>query len=814
MLEKHFFSCYLMGCLYIRIFYMANYKRYCYIVPFTEGFHKTSTPNFFARLLHYDSPFTKDRPNFCWESAFGWLDGYGILFDPVLQAAMESVPEFCNGAPSKTESGLFYITSGRTATEEFHPAGAAGVFLCPDRGRPERFSQKERLKTPCGDFFMPLDFPYTDAEGNDPAWKLGERSVLFREKEHVELYFELFFMVAFRGHEFPHQRLLTGADLLARIIDLPGNTAGYSNDFRLDCQSYGIHRLLMQWLLNLLQQDARELQSADTFYLEAIRSYDVKAPGRAGELLKESFCELCRIRKKYIRTDLRIAEFSHAGILFPESGFFELEWPEGSRANITTHLDDVEHLDAQVNFELSASDWAQLKDRFPETLSRIRKLWDAGKIELTNGTFSLPYAFVSPLGMQYFQFKYGQETFRSVFGREPELYQCQENSFTPQMPELLTRFGYKYALHAAQNHGSPVCKGEPCINWTTPAGFSIPALTCALQEQYRLGVNFFLALPLLLFHHREREFFNVFNMMDLGFIPLRESIVRGCRFAPVFARFVSGGSQLREKSASQLPACTFTPDDYNFSADAFYRNYTNKNAISQFEHLFELSAEFRCLQMLGMTDPVLQQEICRKLCLLEAHDIRVQGQRPGEFYYRRTQEPSPASRKELSVSLANIRADLRQKFDSFFAETVPEKTTRLFNPAEVPLSFAELRHPEKYAGSAVDFCGRKYVAGDLAPLTVTAPGEDVAGPCRVSEESGILGQWSISVRNDRVIVSKGSKSAVFSPADHLQGEFRCLSSVYQTCGDWLTAQLIFVRTAPEAEIVTLEGITAAEADYV
>ena len=84
------------------------------------------------------------------------------------------------------------------------------------------------------------------------------------------------------------------------------------------------------------------------------------------------------------------------------------------------------------------------------------------------------------------------------------------------------------------------------------------------------------------------------------------------------------------------PERTYSSDDYNFSSDAFYRKYTNCNAISQYENVFSLAYLWRISQMLSFesceNDPQLQL-----LCSLEAHDCdRVQGQRPGEFYFRRS----------------------------------------------------------------------------------------------------------------------------------------------------------------------------------
>ncbi len=792
---------------------MKPYKKYCYIVPFTKDFEEKETLH--SGVLYNDRSFPRQLPPVCWERLYGWLDGYGILFDPVLQSGMEEVPEFCNGVPETIDPEAFCITSGGDAAREFQSQDLPGLFLCPDNGKPERISQKEQLRTPCGEYFLPADHPCTDAEGNDPAWRIGERSVLLRKGSHLELYFELFFMTAYMGHEFPHKRLLITADMLSAILNGPDSekTDKFGEEFRLDCQSYGISRMFLLWLLRLMKQDPEQIGKADHHYLESIRLYESGNRSAGEASLKEAFCEMYRLRTKYIPTDLQLTEYPHAGILFPESAFFELEWPEGSRRTITGHLDDAETNGYQTSFELSASDWSQLQTMYPEMISRIKDYWNEGKIELTNGTMSLPYAFLSPMALQYFQFQQGQKTFRSVFGKVPELYQCQENSFTPQMPELLNHFGYKGAIYFSLNHGSPDPEKIPQIQWKSPSGSGIPALACFSTEQYKSGFNFFLTLPIFLLKYKELDSLFLFNFMDLGFVPFREAILRTAKYAPVFGRFVLGSEMLKQKKNNR-PGKSYTSDDYHFSAEAFYRNYTNKNALSHMEHLISLSSEFRVLQMLKQIPAETQDEIIRQLCLLEAHDCnRVQGQRPGEFYYRRTNAPSPANRKELSNVLKSIRKQLRSTFDDLYNEAVPEQTETVFNPGEVPLTFAELRHAEKFSGETFDFCSRKYLSGRFAPLKVSAPDKiQNSGMQKISENAGSSGDWKISVHNEQVVVNKGDKSASFTPVDSLHGSFRCESAIFRNDENWLTAEIIFTRRTPEPDIMILEGITTKDSD--
>ena len=101
---------------------MPAQKQICYVMPYTENFRE-------------------ERPRLCWEYMYGWIDGYGVCFDPVIQKGRTEVPLFCNGAPESVSEDQFYITSCREATLEFFPESVAGLFLCPDKNSFRRESE-------------------------------------------------------------------------------------------------------------------------------------------------------------------------------------------------------------------------------------------------------------------------------------------------------------------------------------------------------------------------------------------------------------------------------------------------------------------------------------------------------------------------------------------------------------------------------------------------------------------------------------------------------------------------------------------------
>ena len=773
-----------------------NYRKVCYVFPKTRDFRE-------------------DRPRLCYEHMYGQLDGYGILFDPVISTRFKEIPEFSNGSPASIEADTFYITSSGNSSIEFASESANGLFICPHSDQPGmlRFSKKERLQTSRGTFFYPYSLGFENTCGNDPTLMLGEKPALTRRGDHLELYFEFFAMAGYWISEYPHKRLSLAADILADILgfDVPETDVACAGDLRLDCQSYGIARLYMQWMLRLLGENENEIVDADVFYRSAAENFIRGNFDKVQDDLQRAFRYLEQIRKKYVSTDYRIAEFPHAGILFPENGFFELEWPEGSRQILSAHLLDAEVNNYRAGFELGASCWKELNELYPDMVGRFKKLWHEKKITLTNGTWGLPYSFVSPLALQYGQLACGHAQFKKIFGQAPAIYQCQENAFTPQMPELLKYFNYSGAIHTSQNHGRPPYEAVPEICWKSPAGIGLSALTCSEPGQIVKGINFFYDLPLQLSLHKDDSFFNAFSFMDLGFIPLREQMIRIAKYAPVFGRFVRPEELFSEKES--FPEKTYSSDDYNFSSDAFYRNYTNCNAISQYENVFSLAYLWRISQMLSFesceNDPQLQL-----LCSLEAHDCdRVQGQRPGEFYFRRSNETGPYSRDTLCELLQTIRQRISDKQLAVYKQYQPQKTNQLFNSGEIPLPLARITCPEMYSGKSFKFGNQHYVTGNFAPFTCS-PASEANTLFQTSSVEGRAGKWIIRAEKEKVLVQYGEKNIVFSIRDHLSGDFKLNRAEYGVSDSYLTAKLYFEQLENRTEFVLLEGITSSESDYI
>ena len=622
-------------------------------------------------------------------------------------------------------------------------------------------------------------------------------------------------MVGNFRNELPEDTYLRGAAMLGELLAECGverrvSARKIDRDLRLDFQAYGLSRFMMQWLLILKGRSRSDVGPADASFRQAMSACLTGRHAEARRALRQAFERLANLRQTLSPMDLVFLEHPHIGILFEDKGFFEFEWPQGTRDTLTSYIEQVQTRGYKVHLEAGADCWKNLAARYPRLINDLAALWKQGRIALTNGTYSLPYALLSPLSLQYRQFQVGAETFASVFGKRPDVYQCQENSFTPQMPELLRHFGYRQALHIVQNRGTMPAESTPFITWTSPAGHGLRALTTPHPALARKGANFFLDLPLVHHEFGAREpSMNYMNFQDIGYVPFRMHMIRAHHYAPVWGRFALDGERQAESADTPAPARTYLADDYGLSEKYFYPNESNIDPFSHMERIYTLNNRLRQLRTAGARHPQrrrLHQMLDRcsdTLCLLEAHDcIYCMGYRRGEFYANNAYQVSPYSRESLTDTVAEFVADTEAALGEAAAlirpRTAPQK---LFNASEVPLAFARVRDDGRYAlGPFPAFSAR-------APATRAA----TARACKLPLNHG---RWRVAIdREGRLCLTHKGQTIRGRPMDRKLGPFSHVASRAEHRGGLLFVTLQYQRRDREIQTVDIELVLAEAGDY-
>ena len=101
--------------------------------------------------------------------------------------------------------------------------------------------------------------------------------------------------------------------------------------------------------------------------------------------------------------------------------------------------------DVSFSLELSAGEALELREKYPRLFDQLRELVKNGQIDLVEGSYSQPHFHAIGSESNIRQFEYGLETLQELFGVKVDLYFRQESSFHHQLPQILSRFGFRYA---------------------------------------------------------------------------------------------------------------------------------------------------------------------------------------------------------------------------------------------------------------------------------------------------------------------------------------------------------------------------------
>jgi len=763
---------------------------------------------------------------------YGAFDGYGILFDPVVQALFGTIPEWAHDAGGEAAADAFLITSCAASSDQCADLSRPGLYVRPANGdfvlARDVVAEKEPLQTPAGEIFHPMGYPWPllhDRYAGPPgAWMLGEFPAMVRTGSAVAVAFDLFCVLFGLNTEWPEKRLLLGADWMRQLLlatgafEAPRAGSGATEDMRIDFQAYGVNRLQIQRLLALRGAPRDAVSDADQHYREAVAAWLAAEEGRAREGLGAAFSALADLRRRHSQLELCMCEVPHMGVLLPEAGFFELEWPALSRRTLLSYVEQIEKHGYRVSVEAGAGCWRNLVARFPHLGETLREQWAAGGLDLTNGTYSLPFALLSPLALQYWQFRVGRETFKDAFGMCPDYYQAQENSLSLQMPELLLHFGYAGALHISQNRGAAPGEEEGSfIRWQSPAGHELPAIAVWERILGRKGIHFYFDLPILADAYRDRSDPMVYvNFQDLGYVFLRVQMIRAHKYAPVWGRYATPRDCFeRGWDAARAPVRRYAADDYLISENIFYWDLTNTNELSQLERTFRGANLLRQTQFAAFAAGRFEElrpeleAVLPALFLQEAHDaILVQGGRVGEFHGRAaTMETPPHSRHTLGDEVAAANDDMLRRLADAQRSLPPPGANTLLNAAGAELPFARVVGPERCNGAPLLRCGAAaYAAGPFGAFAAAPPAEldtDGADAALPLEH----GKWRASIDDDgRLELAFGEQVVRSVPVDSRLGRFalqRAPASVH--------GPLACIRMAWE---LTVEGVQTVLADVL
>ena len=192
-----------------------------------------------------------------------------------------------------------------------------------------------------------------------------------------------------------------------------------------------------------------------------------------------------------------VLTFPHLGIAGPaaEGGkgvcvtlcnhwsYIGIGWQLGIESNVLSVTDAMEVADrppyVKTCINLDARAYEFMAEKFPEVAKRLAKYLGDGKVELIGGTYGQPLGTMFSGESNIRQIVYGRETIRKALGYEMVTFLEEEEFTHPQIPQIVTGAGFRYASLAQVdtwgNAGIPRLELN-ALNWKGLDGTAVPCI--------------------------------------------------------------------------------------------------------------------------------------------------------------------------------------------------------------------------------------------------------------------------------------------------------------------------------------------------
>lgn len=404
------------------------------------------------------------------------------------------------------------------------------------------------------------------------------------------------------------------------------------------------------------------------------------------------------IIKKDVIPDLYYIIGGHGGIIIDDIGFCEFDSPVYALEQLLKKMELAIKTDMPYNLEVAVCCLEWLNKNYPEKFSQFLKLFNLGKFEIINPTYSQPYNLLIGSESNLKQFEYGLKTLLQL-GLNSKIYYCSECSIHPQIPQILNGFNIRYGSLRTRLLGISPTSASAKISWKGLDNSSIDTLidqSGVFNGEYWHGM-FFKELPNLLFQNVARPFMDyiLYSSID-DFImpqPYQEEIWRISKFSNLFGQFVlcSDFINLTNKGGE----FKYRRDDFYIGDNLFIPSEVflqNKNSEINIilAEIFNLILGF----YIKTNNDSFLENLWRKLLLTQAHDCYAvpfiksgdysQLQFTNEVLEKLNIEKNQTTISELSVQIkGEIQKDsinFVYKMLKLIVENLHDKETNLDNP--------------------------------------------------------------------------------------------------------------------------------------
>ena len=391
------------------------------------------------------------------------------------------------------------------------------------------------------------------------------------------------------------------------------------------------------------------------------------------------------IIKNEVRPKLFFIVAGHGGVIIEDFsnfiGFCEFDDPKFALTRLVERMKLALATNMPYSIEVAICCLEWLSRNYQEEFSEFIQLFNQGKFEIINPTYSQPYSLIVGAESNIKQFEYGLKTLNRL-GLPCNIYYCSEVSLHPQIPQLLRGFNIKNGSLRTRLLGTCPTTHSGHINWIGLDGTSIESLTDQsgiLNGEIWHG-TFFREFPTLLFQAVARPFLDhiVYSSLEDFIMPLayQEEIWRVSSFSEIFGRFTltSEFLQMTEVDGEfKFTRDAFSLGDYIFNPTDLFLN--NRNC-----EISLISAEIvNCI--LGFFDKKLEntllEDLWAKLLLTQAHDnYAVPDMHAGDYSIRQLSKEEykqlklGSKKNSISKMSVDLQKEIQKKCNDYILESL------------------------------------------------------------------------------------------------------------------------------------------------
>ncbi len=371
----------------------------------------------------------------------------------------------------------------------------------------------------------------------------------------------------------------------------------------------------------------------------------------------------------------------HGGVIINDIGYCEFDSPKFALYRIIDRMKLSIETNMPYNIEIAICCFEWLKNHFAKEFAVFLDLFNRGRFEIINPSYSQPYNLIIGEESNIKQFEIGLKELNHL-GLDCNIYYCSEVSLHPQIPQILNGFNIEFCSLRTRLLGTCPSTNSGKISWIGLDNSRIITITDQsgiFNGEFWHG-TFYKELPELLFQAVSRPFMKhlIFSSIEdfVNPLPFQEEVWRISKYSEIFGKFVSCSELLdiiETDGEFRYNRDDFALGDYIFIQSELFLN--NKRC----EVTIITSEILNCIlgQYYKVSHDSLLDELWKQLLLTQSHDnYAVPNVQPGDYSAQQLSKEEyeklniPAEKISISNLSMNIQRQIINKCDSFINESL------------------------------------------------------------------------------------------------------------------------------------------------